>query len=290
MTADDPSKIKLGTCAWSFDDWRGVFYPPDLPANQWLAHYARHLPAVEIDSTFYAAPKPQTAAHWLEAVPPGFSFTCKLPRAITHDARLRDSREAVRQFLVAMAPLRSRLGCVLVQLPPSFSPKNDEQALREFVMGLPRDCRFAIEFGDDGWHLPRIIRLLEEHGVCWVWSDTTALAAQDRGAFEPSPQTADFLYIRLLGDLGTKYRGDGSRVHRYGHILWPRDSSLDSWAVKIQRHAEENGVIYVFVNNHFEGFSPLTCQRLGAQLGLPITLPDAAARAEEEPEEQLELL
>ncbi len=267
--------LHIGTCAWSYDDWRGVFYPGHLPQSEWLAWYARHLPTVEIDSTFYSAPSLQTAAHWLDATPDHFRFTCKLPREITHERRLRDCSGQTRAFLDALAPLRAKLGPILIQLPPTFAPERDESALKEFIMELPRDFSFAVEFRHGDWHLPRIVRFFEQEKICWVWTDTTPLAMQNRAAFEFLPQTADCLYVRLLGDLAAKYHADGSRIHRRYHgIEWPRDASLESWAIKLQKHLADASCIYVFAGNHFEGFSPLTCQRFARLFGMSIALPE----------------
>src|SRR5256714_2851923 len=83
-------KIRLGTCAWSFEEWRGNFYPADLPPARWLEFYARYFPAVQIDSTFYPTPSAATIRPWMEATPASFRFACKLPRALTHDPLLRE--------------------------------------------------------------------------------------------------------------------------------------------------------------------------------------------------------
>jgi uncharacterized protein YecE (DUF72 family) len=283
--------IKIGTCAWSFDDWRGAFYPPQLPHSRWLEFYARHFSAVEVDSTFYHTPGAHAVAHWLDQTPDAFCFVCKAPREVTHEAKLRDCREKMEAFLEGIAPLRAKLGCVLIQLPPGFSPRHDETALRDFIFHLPLDFRYAVEFRHADWHLPRIVHLFEQHRICWVWNDTTPLDAQNRAAFEFLPQTTDFLYVRLMGDLGTKYHGDGSRARRYRGLSSPRDTSLESWAAKIQRHIAESSRVFIFANNHFEGFSPLTCQRLAAHLGIRIELPRTAELAgETESDRQLDLL
>ena len=79
---DDLAKIKIGTCAWSYDDWRGVFYPGHLPASERLAFYTQHFTSVEVDSTFYHAPAPHVTAHWSEVAPAGFVFSPKLTREI----------------------------------------------------------------------------------------------------------------------------------------------------------------------------------------------------------------
>ncbi len=281
-------KIKIGTCAWSYDDWRAAFYPPHLPQNQWLEFYARHFSAVEVDSTFYHAPGAKAVAHWIAQTPEHFHFSCKMPREITHELRLRDCEEQLRAFLENLEPLRSKLGCILIQLPPNFRPKENEKALKQFFTMLPSDFRFAVEFRHDDWHLPRIVHSLEDHGICWAWTDTSNLREQNRGPFEPLPQTANFLYVRLLGDLATKYNSERKKIHRYRSLQWPRDSSLESWAIKIQKHVAEAGHVFLNCSNHFEGFAPLTCQRIGHLLGIPIELP-AAAPEPPPPQKQMKL-
>jgi uncharacterized protein YecE (DUF72 family) len=196
-----------------------------------------------------------------------------MPRAITHDARLRDCGAKLDFFLESLLPLRPKLGCVLIQLPPAFVPRHDETTLRHFVADLPRDFPFAIEFRHGDWHLPRIAHLLGEHGICQVWNDTTPLDKQASAAFEFLPQTAGFLYVRLLGNTTDRYRADGSRIHCYDRLRWPRDSSLESWAIKIKNHLAESRRVFLFANNHFEGFSPLTCQRIARHFDIAINLP-----------------
>lgn len=274
-----PRKVRIGTCAWSFEDWRGAFYPSNLSSAHWLDFYSRHLPAVEVDSTFYHAPSPKAVAHWMAQTPADFTFCCKFPREITHERKLRDCRKPLEQFLEALWPLRPKLGCVLAQLPPSFAPGPDEAALREFVHLLPPEFRFAIEFRHRDWHLPRIVHLFEKHRVCWVWNDLSSLDQQNRPAFGLLPQPTDLLYVRLLGDPQTKYRSDGSRIHHYDRLKWPRERSVESWGMRIARHLAQSSAVYIFANNHFEGFAPETCQRIGRQLAVDLRLPEREERA-----------
>src|SRR4029077_6951301 len=105
-------------------------------------------------------------------------------------AKLRDSREMLETFLEGIEPMREKLGCVLVQMPPTFAPETDETALRQFVMALPKRFRFALEFRHPGWHMPRIIQFLQENGVAWVWTDVSSLDDQNEGPFEFVPLTA----------------------------------------------------------------------------------------------------
>ena len=273
MNLTDQQKIRIGTCAWTFPDWRGSFYPSELPESEWLQFYARYLPAVEIDSTFYSVPNENAVRRWVELTPASFRFSCKLPREITHVCKLRDCTAELNTFLRAIEPLESKLQVVLIQLPPSFIPKDGRQALRKFLVQLPKGFRFAIEFRNPGWHRPQIIRLLEQHRVCWVWADTSALNERNLAPFEFLPRSTDFLYLRLLGDYSTKYDRDGLFVHRYDRLLWKREAALESWALKIERHVSEVRNVWAFVSNHFEGFAPETAQRVAQRLGYELSLP-----------------
>lgn len=273
LKLNDQQKIRIGACAWTFEEWREVFYPAGLPQSHWLEFYARYFPTVEIDSTFYAAPPETSVRRWLEVTPAHFRFSCKLPREITHQCKLRDCSAELTGFLRAIEPLTPKLHVILVQLPPSFSPKDGRASLRSFISQLPHDFRFAIEFRHLGWHRPQIIRLLEKHRICWVWADTSPLNERNLPPFEFQPQTTDFLYVRLLGDYVTKYDRDGKRAHRYGKLLWKREAALDSWALKIERQLPVVRAVYAYVNNHFEGFAPESAQRLSQRLGFELSLP-----------------
>jgi uncharacterized protein YecE (DUF72 family) len=272
----DQQKIRVGACAWTFDDWQGAFYPADLPQSHWLQFYARYFPAVEVDSTFYGPPSENAVRRWIEMTPAFFRFACKLPRDVTHVCRLRDCRAEMDAFLHGIESLAPKLQVVLIQLPPSFTPKDGRQPLRKFLEQLPKDFRFAIEFRHPAWHRPQIISLLEKHRVCWVWADTSPLNERNLAPFEFLPRTTDFLYLRLLGDYATKYHGDGKHMHRYEKLLWKREAALESWSLKIGRHLGEVRNVWAFVSNHFEGFAPETGQRLAQRLGYDLPLPSEA--------------
>jgi uncharacterized protein YecE (DUF72 family) len=290
LNLNHQQKIRLGTCSWHHEEWRGSFYPADLPAERWLEHYARYFPAVEVDSTFHKRPADGEILRWAECTPAAFRFACKLPRAITHACRLRDCSSEFKTFLRAMEPLGAKLHVILIQLPPSFSPQDGKRALQAFLAQLPRDFRFAIDFRHAGWHRPQIVHLLERYRVCWVWCDTSPLNERNLAPFELWPNTTDFLYVRLLGDVTTRYGGDGRRLHSYGSLLWRREAALESWAMKIDRHVNESRSVWAFVNNHYEGFAPETCQRLAERLGYELPLPaPAEAVAPSDAAPQLEL-
>jgi uncharacterized protein YecE (DUF72 family) len=275
----DQQKIRIGSCAWNFEDWRDVFYPHDLPPSHWLEFYANCFRAVEVDSTFHAAPAQDTVRRWAETTPATFRFTCKLPRRITHICRLRDCADELNSFLHSMGPLEGKLQVILIQLPPSLSPADGKQTLRRFLAQLSRDFRFAIEFRHAGWHRPQFIRMIQKYRIGWVWADTTPLNERNLAPFEFLPCTTDFLYVRLLGDYATKYDVAGGHIHRYEKLLWKREAALESWSLKIQRHVSEVRSVWAFAGNHFEGFAPETCQRLAERLGFDLPLPPHTEQA-----------
>jgi len=263
-----PDRTFLGTCAWSFDDWRDVFYPHALPRNRWLEFYARHFSAVEMDSTFYHLPSAQTVGHWAELTSPAFRFCPKLPKTLSHEKRLEDPAPEIAMMQRLHAELGPRFGCALLQLPPSFHARShEEKKLRTFLREWPRDLPLAVEFRHESWETPHAARMLEDHGAAWVWTDNLPTGEESHAAFGFLPVTARHLYVRLLGDFRTKYGPDGKETHRYGSLLWPRAIALEHWAVKLRHHGDAEA-IYLFANNHYEGMAVETARRLAAKLGL----------------------
>ena len=150
-----------GTSGFAYPTWKPDFYPPKLPAKDFLKHYATRLNAVEINYTFRQLPKTSTLENWINATPEGFSFACKAHQRITHIMRLRES-EFTDVFFKAIDPLRSwrRLGPVLFQLAPNL--KADLPTLTAFVEKLPGDIRCAFEFRNKSWLVDEVYRLVRE--------------------------------------------------------------------------------------------------------------------------------
>ena len=178
-----------GTSGFAYPTWKPDFYPPKLPAKDFLKHYATRLNAVEINYTFRQLPKATTLENWINATPEGFTFVCKAHQRITHILRLRES-EFTDVFFRAIDPLRTsrRLGPVLFQLAPNL--KADLVTLTAFVEKLPKDIRCAFEFRNKSWLVDEVYRLFEKHGI------GLCLAESDK--FEvPEVVTAPFVYVRL---------------------------------------------------------------------------------------------
>jgi uncharacterized protein YecE (DUF72 family) len=182
------ARAYLGTSGFSYPEWRPSFYPSDLKPDSFLSYYARRLPAVEIDRTFYRMPNARTLESWREAVPDGFKFTLKASQKITHFERLKLPSEA-HDYLVGVLPrLGDRLGVHFYQLPPNFR-RNDER-LETFLANLPTGVPSAFEFRHESWFDPAVYRLLERAGVALVVNEG------DEGS-TPLEVTAPLVYLRL---------------------------------------------------------------------------------------------
>lgn len=263
-------RVFVGTCAWSFDDWRNVFYPHDLPRNRWLEFYARHFHAVEMDSSFHHMPSDQVAGHWSEMAGDGFRFCPKLPKTLSHEKRLENPAPEIAMMRHLADELGPRFGCALLQLPPSFhAGRHEEAAFRTFLRAWPASIPLAVEFRHESWETPHAARACQNHGVTWVWADTLPLGREKHAGFGFLPVTSPRIYVRLLGDFRTKYRPDGREAHRHDALLWPRDMALEHWAAKLRCHGDAD-VIYVFANNHYEGMAVETARRLAARLGVDL--------------------
>ena len=128
-------QIRVGTSGYSYKEWKGSFYPEDLPAAKMLAFYAVRFDSVEINNTFYRMPDAKMVGKWGEQVPDDFTFVLKAPQRITHQKRLAGADEDVAHLFDVAETLGEKLGPVLFQLPP-FARK-DAAKLRDFLAILP---------------------------------------------------------------------------------------------------------------------------------------------------------
>lgn len=142
-------RLLVGTSGYSYKEWKGSFYPEDLPDAEMLRYYASRLTTVEINNTFYRMPTTALLEKWAAEVPASFTFVLKAPQRLTHRKRLNDCADDLRFFLETASVLGERLGPVLFQLPPFF--KKDVPRLRDFLALLPQDRRAAFEFRHASW-------------------------------------------------------------------------------------------------------------------------------------------
>ena len=181
--------LHVGTSGYSYKEWKGNFYPEDLPAKEMLSYYSRRLPAVEINNTFYRLPQVTMIENWKEQVPENFRFSIKATQRITHIKRLKNCAEETKYLLDTAALLKERLGVVLFQLPPNS--KKDSERLKEFLALLPHDQHAAFEFRHESWFDDETFDQLRAHNCALVTSDT------DDEPLSEIISTADWGYLRL---------------------------------------------------------------------------------------------
>jgi len=184
-------RLLAGASGYSFEEWKGTFYPQDMKPEGMLAWYGERLPTVEINNTFYQMPKTAVLENWARATPASFRFAIKASRRITHLSRLKaDSAADSVAFLYRnLAVLGEKRGPVLFQLPPFL--KKDLARLTEFLQVLPADHRAAFEFRNDSWFDDDVYAALKGAGAA------LCLSEREDNAPPPLVETADWGYVRL---------------------------------------------------------------------------------------------
>jgi uncharacterized protein YecE (DUF72 family) len=258
------TKFFLGTQGWNYEGWIGSFYPREVSSKQLLNLYSKIFDTVEIDSTFYAIPSENSVKGWNARTPSGFKFSVKLPSEITHKNRLRNSQEHLNQFIERMQILGDKLGCVLVQLPPDFSP-SEQSALSAFLKLLPSNVRFAVEFRDSGWLNEYALTELAAHNVALTLTDSRWIN-RDLSFGVIKYYTADFAYVRWMGP---------RELTDFSRIQIDRTRELRQWADAFQELKEKAQAVFGYFNNHFQGHSPASCNLFKQMIGLTAVEPES---------------
>jgi uncharacterized protein YecE (DUF72 family) len=222
----------VGTSGYSYKQWKGHFYPEDLPESEMLAFYGTQFRSVEINNTFYRMPKRETVEKWREVVPKDFSFVLKAPQRITHQRRLKGAEADVEYFLSVRGALGDSPGPVLFQLPPFL--KKDLARLKEFLALLPKGLRAAFEFRHDSWFEDDVFEALAAGGAALCHADTEETTPEIFHA------TSDWGYLRL-------------RRPEY------EEATLLEWAQRIR--SQSWSAAWVFFKHEDEGKGPALARR-----------------------------
>lgn len=240
--------LHIGTSGWSYEkDWRDSFY---TSGTSLLQQYLSYFDTAEINSTFYALPKPNFIKH-LATVDKRKFFTAKLPKKVTHDHRLDLSGEGgqvLEQFYDLMKPIEDKIPVLLIQLPPwKLSSMAD---LETFLSHLKTPYRYAIEFRDESWLVDSVWFLLEKYEIANCIVDEPKLPIDLR-------ITTDFSYIR--------WHGHGGKLwYNYRYSL----EELEKWKPKVQQVMSRVDTAYGYFNNHFAGNAPLNALQMLSLLEL----------------------
>lgn len=292
MTAD----LRIGTCGYSFPDWRGVVYPAGVKPSMYLVYYARSLGfnAVEIDSSFYRMPSVPLFESLLQKTPPGFLFTVKAHRSMTHEvwrtmqqalpgrpsypniaSGLKDAAElgpVFQEFRTAACVLRNagRLGTVVLQYPPWFkdTPRN-----RDFLLltkDLLPDLSLSIEFRDRTWHEGDALGFLEREQLGYVAVDEPQL--RDLLPLLPAV-TSNVGYLRLHGRNPNWF--GASREQRYDYLYSRQE--LEQMRPAINHMVRHTRLMFVMTNNCHRGQAVKNAKDIQTMLLFPISNDDSSA-------------
>jgi uncharacterized protein YecE (DUF72 family) len=220
--------IWVGTSGYNYPEWKGSFYPDTLPAAKMLPYYAERFSTVEINYTFYRAPNEKILQGWDQSTPARFKLTLKAPRRITHDARLRDCADRVRQFLETASVLGPKLGALLFQLPPNL--KKDLLLFDAFLDAFPPRVCAAFEFRHASWLDEEVYARLRSRNLALCVADSEKLST-------PVEVTADYTYFRL--------RDEGYQ---------PAD--IERWARVIAERTTKCGEVFVYFKHEESGKGP----------------------------------
>lgn len=209
-------------------------FPPEFSGASRLTYYASLFNSIEINSSFYKLPKGATVANWGESVPPGFRFTFKVPKSITHNKGLAFTAADVETFMQTVAQIGDRKGCLLIQLPPSRTNESIHQ-MEHLILALKDldangSWEVAVEFRNKSWYHRATYDLLRRYGISMVLHDMPASATPILQNYGPA------LYLRFHGEDG-RYRGG------YG------DEQLQATAHMINKFRKNGTTVYAYFNN-----------------------------------------
>lgn len=252
--------IRLGTSGFSYDDWIGPVYPPDLPRWQWLGFYAQEFDTVELNVTYYRVPVRKTVAGWADRTPPEFTFSVKAHRSLTHERSGADCAE----FLEGIQPLveSGKLACVLAQFPHSFHPSAGSRQYLESLKEGFGDTPVVIEFRDRAWVTEDTFELLQRLNFGYCAVDEPRL----RGLMPPVARaTGPVSYVRLHGRNAEKWWNHEHAWERYDYSY--SESELSEWVPRILELESEASPVLIYANNHYRGQSLEAIRKLRKLLG-----------------------
>ncbi len=257
----DESKIFVGTSGYSYQDWKGPFYPPKIRDRDMLAFYARRFRAVEVNFTYYRMPAARTTAA-MRRKAPGILFTFKLPGKITHEGELTAASAA--DFRRGVEPIASAgvLGCLLAQFPWRFkySP-----AASDFVKRLAEhfgDMHLVGEFRHASWAADDVYDKLGELGVGFCNVDEPSLPG-----LMPATDvvTSSVGYFRFHGRNAKKWWRHDRAAERYDYLYAAEE--LTPWLPRVKGVAAKAEKTFVFMNNHPLGQAVTNAEMMRDMLG-----------------------
>jgi uncharacterized protein YecE (DUF72 family) len=234
-------ELRIGCSGFSYQHWRGIFYPEHLAERRRLGYYSSVFSTVELNVTFYRLPRPATFDLWYKETPPEFGYSVKGSRFITHVKKLLSTEAPLKLFFDNALRLQEKLKVILWQLPPTF--KGNKERLAGFIAQLEKfPVRNAFEFRHASWIDADVMDLCRDHNVSVCMADWP-------GFIDDLPLTADFVYIRRHGE-------GGSYATLYS------TAQLNKDAARIRRYLKDWKDVFIYFNNDAFGYAPRNAREL----------------------------
>lgn len=267
MTTPEQATVRVGPAGWSYDDWKGIVYPPEARKIHPLAQLCRLFDVIEVNATFYRPMAARQSEPWLGhvAVNPRFQFTAKLWERYTHSRETWPSEAERNRFLDGLRPLANagKLAALLVQFPWSFrrTPENRQWLAR--VLDAFAEWPLVVELRHASWENQQVYAGLAERHVAFCNIDQPIF---DDSIHPSEHVTAPFTYIRLHGRNRTHWFREGAhRNDRYNYLY--SESELEPWLERIRRLRSRVRELFVVTNNHFKGQAVVNALEIQAALG-----------------------
>lgn len=249
--------LYFGTSGFSYNDWVGAYYPPQMPRQEWLRYYAREFNALELNSTYYAIPQLSVVKNMIARTGEGFLFSVKANQEMTHTRQ--NENTAFVAFVQMLRPFidAGKLGCVLAQFPYSFGYNQQNQdyvkLFRERMGSLP----VVIEFRNAQWIRPEVFDFLHSHNLGFCCVDEPKLPR----LLPPLAEvTSPIGYVRFHGRNAAKWWEHDYAYERYDYTYSTEE--LTEWIPKIKQIASKAEKTFVFANNHWRGQAITTIRQL----------------------------
>lgn len=236
----------IGTSGWTYDHWKGRFYPGNLPKKSWFDYYSSQFSVVEVNATFYRTFKDQTYLNWRQRAPQDFGYVLKAPQLITHRKYLLDVDEDIQAFYHSCSLLQDKFELILLQVAPNTP--YDLVRLKKALLAFPDPGRVAVEFRRPEWLSQDTLSVLRTVGATICNVDSPQQKISDS-------LTSRRAYLRLHG-----------RNHWYAYNY--SQDELKGIAALAQELAQRGASrVYIFFNNDFEGYAPANALALKGLLG-----------------------
>jgi uncharacterized protein YecE (DUF72 family) len=250
--------LYIGTSGWSYNDWKGVFYPETIDQAKMLEYYALHFNSVEVNMTYYNIPKSTIVEKWIDITQQQVMFTMKAHQSITHLPDFNEYQRNISIFRNCVDPLLrvNQLLCVLLQFPQSFHYETNERKYLDLVLKEMADIPLVVEMRNRQWQNKKVYKELKQRNIGWCITDNPKLKDLLETEYIT---TSDIAYMRFHGRNAEKwYTGDNASRYDYNYS----DEELQEFVKPLLKLLKQTKIVQLFFNNHAKSNATVNAKKL----------------------------